>query len=192
MDGAAANTNRNGYSRPVVSGSSVNVIANPVRVAPIPKVWKGPKTGARTPTPFSDELVEGRVENRTVCCPLERLIAVVTKPDDRLCPSCRIVRIAWQIAPEDGAAFVGELPRKGAINSDKSILNELFYLRVAKHARGFTFTGRHENPHIAWPTAITRSKQVGGLVQCVTTREPRGGNAHRRPPPAGAGNAVSG
>ena len=34
---AAANTNRKGYSRPVVSGSSVNVIANPVRVAPIPK-----------------------------------------------------------------------------------------------------------------------------------------------------------
>jgi hypothetical protein len=30
--------NRNGYSRPVVSVSSVNVIANPVRVAPIPKV----------------------------------------------------------------------------------------------------------------------------------------------------------
>jgi hypothetical protein len=95
-------------------------------------------------------------------------------------------RTRWQIAPEDGAAFVGELPRKGAINSDKSILNELFYLRVAKHARGFTFTGRHENPHIAWPIAITRSKQS------VTTREPRGGNPHRRPPPAGAGNAVSG
>ncbi len=36
--GAAGNTNRKGYSRPVVSGSSVNVIANPVRVAPIPKV----------------------------------------------------------------------------------------------------------------------------------------------------------
>lgn len=36
--GAAANTNRKGYSRLVVSGSSVNVIANPVRVAPIPKV----------------------------------------------------------------------------------------------------------------------------------------------------------
>src|SRR5277367_6940495 len=35
---AAANTNRKGYSRPVVSESSVNVIANPVRVAPIPKV----------------------------------------------------------------------------------------------------------------------------------------------------------
>jgi hypothetical protein len=36
--GAAGNTNRKGYSRPVVSGFSVNVIANPVRVAPIPKV----------------------------------------------------------------------------------------------------------------------------------------------------------
>jgi hypothetical protein len=38
MDGAAANTNRKGYSRPTVSVSSVNVIANPVRVAPIPKL----------------------------------------------------------------------------------------------------------------------------------------------------------
>jgi hypothetical protein len=36
--GAAGNTNHKGYSRPVVSGSSVNVIANPVRVAPTPKV----------------------------------------------------------------------------------------------------------------------------------------------------------
>ena len=36
--GKAGNTNRKGYSRRVVSGSSVNVIANPVRVAPIPKV----------------------------------------------------------------------------------------------------------------------------------------------------------
>ena len=48
---------------------------------------------------------------------------------------------------------------------------------------GSRFTGRHENPHIAWPTAVTRSKQVGGLVQSVTTREPGCGNAHRRPPP---------
>jgi hypothetical protein len=31
-------TDRKGYSRPVVSVSSVNVIANPVRVAPIPKL----------------------------------------------------------------------------------------------------------------------------------------------------------
>ena len=36
--GAAGNANRNGYSRRVVLRSSVNVIANPVRVAPIPKV----------------------------------------------------------------------------------------------------------------------------------------------------------
>jgi hypothetical protein len=36
--GAAGNTNRKGYSCRGVSGSSVNVIANPVRVAPIPKV----------------------------------------------------------------------------------------------------------------------------------------------------------
>jgi hypothetical protein len=36
--GQAGNTNCKGYSRRVVLGSSVNVIANPVRVAPIPKV----------------------------------------------------------------------------------------------------------------------------------------------------------
>jgi hypothetical protein len=36
--GAAGNTSRKGYSRRVVLRSSVNVIANPVRVAPIPKV----------------------------------------------------------------------------------------------------------------------------------------------------------
>ena len=35
---AAGNINRKGYSRRVVLRSSVNVIANPVKVAPIPKV----------------------------------------------------------------------------------------------------------------------------------------------------------
>jgi hypothetical protein len=49
-------------------------------------------------------------------------------------------------------------------------LNELLYLRAAKQARGFMFTGRHENPHIAWPTIITRAKRVGRLVRSVTMR----------------------
>ena len=35
---AAGDTNRKGYSCRVASVSSVNVIANPVRVAPIPKL----------------------------------------------------------------------------------------------------------------------------------------------------------
>ena len=89
----------------------------------------------RTPAPFSDELVEGRVENRTVYGPLERLVTVVTKPDDGPCPGRRIIRIARQIAPQDGAALVGKLPGKGALNSDKSVVDKLLYLRVRERAR---------------------------------------------------------
>ena len=48
------------------------------------RTGKVPRFGARTPTSFSDELVEGRMENRTVYGPLERLVTVVTKLDDRL------------------------------------------------------------------------------------------------------------
>src|SRR5229473_2953500 len=87
-----------------------------------------------------------------------------------ICRAIRIIRIARQIAPKDGAALVGKLPGKGTINPDKAILNELPYLRALEHARGFMFTGRHENPHIAWPTLITRAKRVGRLVRSVTMR----------------------
>jgi hypothetical protein len=68
---------------------------------------KAPEIGARMPAPLSDELVESRVEDGSVDRALERLVAVVTKSDHRACPCRRIVGITWQIAPQDGAAFVG-------------------------------------------------------------------------------------
>ena len=101
------------------------------------KSWKtngeGAKVGPRTPPSFADELIKGFVQHGTVYSLLERRIAVVAKPDERLRPGRGIVRIARQVAPHDGATLVGKLPRKGAINPDKSILNELLDLRVAKH-----------------------------------------------------------
>src|SRR5207253_10428087 len=70
------------------------------------------------------------------------------KPDHRLRPCRRVVRIAWQVAPQAGAAIVRQLPGKGPVEPDKSVLNKLPYLRVTEWAHGFVFTGRHENPHI--------------------------------------------
>src|SRR2546423_10886107 len=107
---------------------------------------EGPETVTRTPAALADELIEGCVENRTVDRALERLIAILTKPDHRSCPRRGVVGIAWQIAPHDLAALVGEFAGKGPVEADKSVLNELLYLRVAQHARGFAFMflGRHK------------------------------------------------
>jgi hypothetical protein len=124
---------------------------------------KGAKVGTRTPTAFSDELVEGRVENRTVHRAFERLAAIVTKPDHRPRPRRRVVRIAWQIAPHDLAALVGEFTGKGPVEPDKSVLNELLYLRAAECARGFAFMGRHEKSSYRLPATIAPLRAQGRL-----------------------------
>jgi hypothetical protein len=43
--------------------------------------------------------------------------------------------IEGNVPPHDGAAFLGQFPRKGAVDTDEPILNELLYLRVAERAR---------------------------------------------------------
>jgi hypothetical protein len=154
---------------------------------------KGSQVRSRAPASFSDKLVKSRVQHGTVDGALERLVTVVTKPEDGPCPARRIIRIARQIAPQDGAALVGQLTGKGTIDPDKAILNELPYLRASERARRFRFMGRHENPHIARPTISPRAKQGGRLVRSVTRRGARVAARHiavfrlRE-----AGNAVSG
>jgi hypothetical protein len=57
--------------------------------------------------------------------------------------------IAWQVAPQNGAAFLSSFFGESPIDPDNPVLNELPYLRVTECAHALIFTGRHENPHIA-------------------------------------------
>ena len=43
--------------------------------------------------------------------------------------------IEGDVPPHDGAALLGQFPRKGAVDTDEPIPNELLYLRVAERAR---------------------------------------------------------
>jgi hypothetical protein len=74
----------------------------------------------------------------------------VTKPDHRARPRRRVVAIAWQIAPHDFAALVGEFAGKGPVEPDKSFLDKLPYLRVAECARLFVLMGRHQTVLISF------------------------------------------
>src|SRR6185312_16920069 len=105
---------------------------------------KGAKAGARTPAPAADELVEGGIERRRIDRLPKWLLAVLQKPDDGSGPGCGIIGIARKVAPHDRAALVGEVPRKGIIDADKAVLDELLDLRVAQRTRRVVL-GSHES-----------------------------------------------
>ena len=110
-------------------------------------------------------------------------VAVVAKPDDGPRPSRRVVRIAWQVAPQARAAIVRQLPGKGPVEPDKSVLNKLPYLRVTKCAHGFVFTGRHENPHIFGRQPSSARGRSVGLISVKGCFRPDG-HQHIRLPTA--------
>ena len=115
------------------------------------------EVGSRPPASLSDELVEGGMKQRTVDGFPEGFVAVVAEADDWLCPGRRLLGIAGQVVPQNGAALFGKFARKGVIYPDEAVLNELLDLRVAERARWFA--GRHENPLIAGQTATACAKQ---------------------------------
>jgi len=80
----------------------------------------------------------------SVCSPAERFLAVIAEPDDRLGPGFPVIGIASRLAPEQGAPLVGEFPRKGSVQPDKPVVNELRYLGVAERAHVVVCIRRHE------------------------------------------------
>src|SRR5258707_7613691 len=70
---------------------------------------------ARTPASLSHKLVESRVEGRRVHCLPERLLPVIAEPDHRSRPRFPVIGVASKVAPHDGAAFLGKLPREGSV-----------------------------------------------------------------------------
>src|ERR1700722_8883880 len=110
---------------------------------------EGPKTVTRMPTPFADKLIERGMEYGCIDRFPERLLAINGESNDRFGPGCGIAGIARQIPPQDRAALLGQFPRKGSLDPDKSVLNELPYLRIVKRAHWFVSIGRHQNPHMA-------------------------------------------
>jgi hypothetical protein len=103
---------------------------------------EGAETIARPPSAFANQLIECGMKNGCVDSFPERLLPISREPDDRSGPACGIVRIARQIPPHDGAAFIGKFSRKGTVDPDKAVLNELLELRAAERTR--RFMGRHE------------------------------------------------
>jgi len=110
---------------------------------------EGSETPLRTPATFSDKLVESCVEYGAVDSPFERLVMILAEPVNGTRPRSRIIGLARQIAPKDGAARLRELLGKRSLNLDETITDKLLDLRTRKCAR--LFIGRHGNPLIAWP-----------------------------------------
>ena len=96
---------------------------------------------ARPPAPAAHDLIEGGMQHRRVDGEPEGLIAVPAEPYHGPRPGRGIICFAGQVAPQDGAALVGELPGKGFVDADKTVLDELLDLRGAECARLFAVTG---------------------------------------------------
>ncbi len=78
---------------------------------------KRPGIHARKPASAADELVERFVEDRRIGGPGEGLLSKDAKPDDRLGPRRRIVRIAAGIPAQDTArGAIRLLPPMPALN----------------------------------------------------------------------------
>ena len=110
----------------VVAEARVDV---PAGVAGIVRRREAHREGAQAvapqPAPRSDELVEGRVQDRRVGGVDEGLLPVHPEADDGAGPRGRVARIAAGIAPQDGAGRVGDLPRERPWNPDEAVVDEL-------------------------------------------------------------------
>ena len=102
------------------------------------------KVRAATPAPSSNQLVESGVKHRRALRLHERLLHVTAEPDDRFRPGRRIMRITSGIRPHDLTGLVDEFSGESPVDPDKTVLNELFDLRVAEGAHAFGFMSRHE------------------------------------------------
>src|SRR5262249_8045195 len=122
----------------------------PTGIARILRTWETHRKAAYhfagMPASLSDELVESRVEHGRIRSPPERLLPVVAKPDNRPRPCRRIIGIARQVAPQDGATFLRKRTGKGLLDPHEAVLDELLDLRIAQRARCIVFIGRHDDP----------------------------------------------
>jgi hypothetical protein len=94
---------------------------------------KAPEAIARYPAPLSNKPIESGMEYRRVRCLLKGSPSIAGQPDDGFCPCCRIMAIEGDVPPHDGAGLLGQFPRKGAVDTDEPVPNELLYLRVVFH-----------------------------------------------------------
>jgi len=120
----------------------------PAGVAGIVRMWetyrKAPEAIALYPAPLSHKPIESVMEYRRVRCLLKGSPSIARQPDDGFRPCCRIMGIEGNVPPHDFAAFLGQLPRKGAVDTDEPIPNELRYLRVTERAGAQTIIVTHE------------------------------------------------
>lgn len=93
---------------------------------------KGSEAVAWAPTSCADQLIECGMENRRVRRRPEWLAAIPGEPDYGPCPCRRIVWVARDVAPHDGAAFRGQFAREGPVDPPEPVLDELIDPRVAQ------------------------------------------------------------
>src|SRR5258708_15331121 len=105
---------------------------------------EGAQAVARAPAVFADELIEGGVESMSVRRFPKRFLCIAGQPDHRSGPCRRVVRIKRNIAPHDRATLLSKLPREGAVNPNKPVLNKLLQLCFAERAHRFISIRRHE------------------------------------------------
>jgi hypothetical protein len=110
----------------------------PTRVARIVRGGKPngkcPEIRTRQPSPWTDKLIEGSVQDRRIRGSYKWLLSVNTEPDDRLGPGCWIRLIAARVPPENCTALVCKIAREGRQDPHKSIADELLDLGVAQVA----------------------------------------------------------
>jgi hypothetical protein len=99
---------------------------------------KSPEAIARLPATFPNEPVESVKQHGCGDCLLKGPSSIARKPDDRLGPGCRVMPSAGNVSPHDVAGFLGHGTRKGTVDPDESLPNELLYLSVAERERAQT------------------------------------------------------
>jgi hypothetical protein len=77
------------------------------------------------------------MQQRHIHSLLKRFVRITVEPNDRLRPRRRIVRITARITPQNLTPGISNLARKGIVEAEKSVVNELLNLRISKSKNWF-------------------------------------------------------
>src|SRR6185369_12393961 len=83
---------------------------------------------ARVPSAFAYEVIVSAMKDLGIRRLAERLLRIHAETYDRPGPGCPIFRILANVFPEDCASLISQFTRKGSIDSDKALRNELLDL----------------------------------------------------------------
>jgi hypothetical protein len=114
------------------------------------------------PATGSDELVERLVQDPRIGGSGKGLLTIVAEPDHGLGPSRPVIRIAVRVAPEDGAARIRIPARKGPLDLDVSVADELRDLCIAQ--------GSHRLTRVRYQGLLTKKTHIQRAMASCRTR----------------------